>query len=608
MKSQLKLISTFALALAAIVARAATETVDGVTWSYTVSGNQATVTGASPCVGEMTVPDMLGECPVTAIEYKAFLQKNEISKMTLPATVKSIGSYAFYSCSALTDINFPEGLMTIGYEAFYNCSALQSIALPDSVTALGDDVFCGCSAATTLRLSAKLTTVPSYAFRYCSALTKIAIPESVTSIGNNAFGYCSSATTLTLPEGLTTIGSSAFYWCSALTALKIPSTVTSVAENAFQATPALKSISVAEGCTCVKVTDGCLVSASGTALMAAPSGNAALTIPEGVVSISENMFNGASNLKIVTLPSTLLTMGRYAFFACSSLGKIVFPASFASFSGDCHFRNCSSLMEVVFNGPPPANIGNSWILNYGTLAYPREYGAAWQKVVALNKFNGYKRANVPEVEYVTVAVRANDPTILDVVYRVKSAKATVKVRALAFKDGVRSFANVVRPTEFIEGTAANIGDAIAANVEHKLSWRVSADWKVDLAKCKFEVLAVEDDLLPLELRTIPANGANKAMEISWNAITESQVFDALLWLYADGDKGLTLTNGVLKNGSTQLASGGGLSTGNAVSFVYSKMSYGVLSGANLTYANGATRLGLSPSGVRQYAYRWIEAQ
>jgi hypothetical protein len=180
---------------------------------------------------------------------------------------------------------------------------------------------------------------------------------------------------------------------------------------------------------------------------------------------------------------------------------------------------------------------------------------------------------------------------------------------------------VVRPETFIEGTEVNVGDAISANAEHKLTWRVSSDWQIDLAKVKFEVLAVEEDLLPLELVTIPANGSNRAMEISWNAITEAQVFDALLWLYADKTEGLTLVEGVLKNGSVQIASGSTPTTSTskyvngknvytypAQEYVFSKMGFSLLSDDTLAYANAMTRLGLSPSGVRQYAYRWIEAE
>ena len=145
-----------------------------------------------------------------------------------------------------------------------------------------------------------------------------------------------------------------------------------------------------------------------------------------------------------------------------------------------------------------------------------------------------------------------------------------------------------------------------ANVEHTLSWKVSSDWATRLAKVKFEVLMCEGDLLPLELRTIPASNQYGKMKISWNTISESQVFDALLWLYADKDPGLTLAGGVLKNGSTQLASGASTSNPNAIRYIYSKMGYQLLTGAVLNYANSETRLRLSPSGVRQYAYKIVQ--
>ena len=99
---------------------------------------------------------------------------------------------------------------------------------------------------------------------------------------------------------------------------------------------------------------------------------------------------------------------------------------------------------------------------------------------------GVWAANTPVI--VSSKVRASDPTVLDVVYKVTSDKATVNVRALAFEDGERSFWKVVRPETFIDGTAANIGDNIAANVEHSLAWKVSSDWDTDLAKVKFEIL------------------------------------------------------------------------------------------------------------------------
>lgn len=106
--------------------------------------------------------------------------------------------------------------------------------------------------------------------------------------------------------------------------------------------------------------------------------------------------------------------------------------------------------------------------------------------------------------------------------------------------------------------------------------------------------------------TIPASDQYGKMKVTWNAIWDTQAFDALLWLYADKDNGLSLTNGQLKNGATLLADGTSMSAVNAMSYIYSKMGYSMLTGAPLTYANQETRLGLNPSGARQYGYKIVE--
>lgn len=197
---------------------------------------------------------------------------------------------------------------------------------------------------------------------------------------------------------------------------------------------------------------------------------------------------------------------------------------------------------------------------------------------------------------ISCQVRKSDPTILDVKYIVYSQNPTMNVRALAFQDGERSFLKVVRPETFVKDlngneTAQNIGDNIAANVEHSLSWKVSADWAVDLAKMKFEILSSDQGKLPLDFITIPSANGNPAIMVSYNNQTAANVFNALMWYYANGDKDLKLEDGYLYKTNGDILSNRTTSDSMplAVDYIFCKMGYKGLDGELLNYATSATR-------------------
>ena len=156
-------------------------------------------------------------------------------------------------------------------------------------------------------------------------------------------------------------------------------------------------------------------------------------------------------------------------------------------------------------------------------------------------------ANTAPTVVIQSAAMRPGTTLMDVVYRVNDPDdATLKIRALAFVDGVRSFANVLKPVTFVEGTAAKLGDAIPSNVDHVLTWDVGADWNVGLGQVKFEILSRDArGLLAFDWITIPAIGGNPALTISKDAPSDATVLNALFWQYADGDPWLTLVGGVL---------------------------------------------------------------
>ena len=90
-------------------------------------------------------------------------------------------------------------------------------------------------------------------------------------------------------------------------------------------------------------------------------------------------------------------------------------------------------------------------------------------------------ANTAPTVVIQSAAMRPGTTLMDVVYRVNDPDdATVKTRALAFVDGVRSFANVIKPVTFVEGSASKLGDAITSNTNHTLTWDVAADWNIVL--------------------------------------------------------------------------------------------------------------------------------
>ena len=200
----------------------------------------------------------------------------------------------------------------------------------------------------------------------------------------------------------------------------------------------------------------------------------------------------------------------------------------------------------------------------------------------------------PTVEIKSAAMRPGT-TLMDIVFRVNDPDDnTVKTRALAFKDGARSFSHVIKPTTFVEGTGSKFGDAIAANTDHTVTWDVAADWNIDLGQVKFEVLAMDGrGFLPFEWIGIPATSQNAAVTISKNSPGSDDVLDAFFWLYAGDDPDLVLQGSALRGASSAgvfsgltLVDGSGL--GNyAIPFIFKEMNLAVATPAEISTATSA---------------------
>ena len=161
------------------------------------------------------VPGLVG-----AIGAEAFNNHVNLTNVTIPSTVKTIGQSAFqyagkntnlsvtleggqlttiersaFQESGVTAISLPSGVTTISPSAFYNCASLQLVTLPSSLTSIGDAAFAQCKNLVTLNFPNTLgsnLTIGANAFYECKLRTSITLPEKVTTIGSNAFN-CSNS-------------------------------------------------------------------------------------------------------------------------------------------------------------------------------------------------------------------------------------------------------------------------------------------------------------------------------------------------------------------------------------------------------------------------------
>ena len=332
-------------------------------------------------ITELTIPNT-----VTSIGDYAFKGVSNLTTVHIPNSVTSIGKYAFQGCSGLTSITVPESVTSIGYSAFGGCGSLESITLPfvganplaaaetdqrplgyifgstdyegaESVWQYSDGNFYTSLYYIPKSLKTVVITssdyIPYGAFSGCSGLTSVTIPNSVTSIGGYAFNGCSGLTSVTIPNSVTSIGNWAFSGCSGFTSITIPNSVTSIGEDVFYGVPNINYTGSASGSPwgakyVNKIVDGDFVynDTEKTQLVGYIGSSTDVTIPESVTSISEKAFYYRTDLTSVTIPNSVTSIGEEAFYRCSRLTSVDIPNSVTSI-GNRAFLGCTGLTSVT---------------------------------------------------------------------------------------------------------------------------------------------------------------------------------------------------------------------------------------------------------------------
>ncbi|WP_461248577.1 leucine-rich repeat domain-containing protein, partial [Treponema sp. R6D11] len=115
------------------------------------------------------------------------------------------------------------------------------------------------------------------------------------------------------------IADHAFSNCNSLTEVTLPNNIIGFNDGVFEGCANLVSINVSNNSAYSSI-DGVLYDKTGSALIAYPSGKTGdFTIPSSVNTIGAYAFPNCSKLTSVTIPDSVTDIKRYAFHSCTGL-------------------------------------------------------------------------------------------------------------------------------------------------------------------------------------------------------------------------------------------------------------------------------------------------
>ena len=348
---------------------------------------------------------------VTRIDY-AFGSCKNLTSVTIPDSVTSIGDNAFNCCTSLTDVIIPNSVTSIGSYAFTGCISLKSVTIHDSVTSISDGTFfdceglkdvyytsteddwnkitigndnenltnatihynfepepsnkqtgsCGDNVTYSLDTETGVLTISGTGkmkdysgedspFYQNSNIKSVIIENGVTSIGNLAFSSCNSLIEVSLPSSIISLGVSAFSGCENLMSISIPANVADIQSIAFAGCKKLTSIEVDSNNENYSSINGVLFDKNITELVCYPAGknDASYTVPNTVKSFAYGSFYDCENLTNVIIPNGVTSIGGASFWNCKNLKSIVIPKSVTKIDL-FSFNGCESLKDIYYTG------------------------------------------------------------------------------------------------------------------------------------------------------------------------------------------------------------------------------------------------------------------
>lgn len=254
--------------------------------------------------------------------YSAFYNQPKLTKVTISSSVTAIPKYLFYNCTALSDVAIQERLVSIPEYSFTNCN-LSALTLPNSVKSIGRYAFADNLSLKSAVLGDNVQIIGNYAFSGCSNLTDLDLGNSLVTIGDYAFQSIGSNVNTGLnvvcPNTLSSIGEYAFKG-SSISSINIPDSVTKIGECCFIGNTKLKEVTIGNGCRELPeaVFYGC-------------SALTSVVLNDGLEKISNRAFANCKSLESISIPGTVVQIGDATtsddympFYGCSALKNVRF--------------------------------------------------------------------------------------------------------------------------------------------------------------------------------------------------------------------------------------------------------------------------------------------
>ena len=356
------------------------------------SSNNNTITNAAGdailyaptgIAGEYTIPT-----GIYKIGEQAFVNRPNITKLTIPVYVDQIGYGAFQGCTGITEVVIEGGRngdLLIDQQAFTGCASLKTItfkgngtgtadkgtitignmaftALPELTTLIfeaGVNVVIGDSAfGSNAKLEnpiyndgANIISIGNSSFANCIKFTEAFIPASTTHVDAYAYSGCTNIEQVIFaPNGQNvTFGGSVFSGCARLTKVTLPSTLSSFDATVFASCSALRDIIVDEANPNFMIYEGALYTKDGSEILFYPKqldGDLSKLHPN-LQKIGNAVFKSNLNITSVNLSNKVTYIGNEAFYGCTNLSSVTIAQDGTALEiGSKAFYNCSKLTAI----------------------------------------------------------------------------------------------------------------------------------------------------------------------------------------------------------------------------------------------------------------------